>query len=75
MAAGPEIDLQLTENSFSYQSGLGYKVGLGGRYESGKLAFVLVPNLKRHSAIPFNKVERKHILTELSLQVGVGYKF
>ncbi|WP_194974171.1 outer membrane beta-barrel protein [Aquiflexum lacus] len=76
LSGGPLVDFQLTENNFSDQSGIGYLLELGGKYGTGNLSFSLFPNFKKHSAIPFIRPENsKHILTELGVQFGVGYKF
>lgn len=76
-AAGPAVDFQLSEgNNFSDQSGFGYLVGLGARFGGEKLSFIVFPNYKRHSLIPFEKQEgAKDILQEFGIQFGVGYKF
>jgi hypothetical protein len=77
VTAGPIIDFQLSEgNNFSDQSGLGYLAGLGARFDSKKVSFSIFPNYKRHGAIPFDdSAEYKHILQELGVQFGVGYRF
>lgn len=76
-AAGPIVDFQLSDgNNFSDQSGIGYLIGLGGKIDTEKLSFSIFPNYKRHSVIPFeDSAKYKHVLQELGLQFGVGYKF
>ncbi|MEB2783849.1 hypothetical protein [Algoriphagus persicinus] len=76
-AAGPIVDFQLSDgNNFSDQSGIGYLIGLGGRVETEKMSFSIFPNYKRHSVLPFDdSAMYKHVLQELGLQFGVGYKF
>lgn len=77
VAAGPVVDFQLSEgNNFDDQSGLGYLVGLGGKVEKEKFSFLLCPNYKRHSVLPFeNNGDAKDILREFGVQLGVGYRF
>ncbi|EAZ80566.1 outer membrane beta-barrel protein [Algoriphagus machipongonensis] len=77
LAAGPLLDFQRSkDNNFSDQSGLGYLIGLGGKYDANNFSFSIFPNYKRHGAIPFDdSAQYKHILQELGLQFGVGYRF
>lgn len=65
-ATGPAVDFQHSEwNIFSDQSGFGYLVELGARFGGEKLSFIVFPNYKRYSLIPFEKQEgAKDILHE-----------
>lgn len=76
-AAGPIIDLELSnQETYSDQSGIGYLVGLGARWQAEKFTFSIFPNYKRHGMIPFdNSSEFKHVLQEIGVQAGVRYSF
>jgi len=79
LAAGPQIDIQLTDDRYTSQDqdGIGYIVGLGGRVQREKLSFFVFPNFSRHSWIPFKNREfsSRQVLEVFSLQMGVGYSF
>ncbi len=72
---GPILDFQNSTESFDTQSGIGYGIGLGGKYDFDKFLIYLNPNFKRHSVIPFEKENHHQKLTEFGIQLGVGYKF
>ncbi|MBS9767679.1 MAG: outer membrane beta-barrel protein [Flavobacteriaceae bacterium] len=58
------------------QSGIGYGLGVGAKYEVKNVVFYLNPNLKRCAAfIPFDKRNRNKKLTELTVEFGIGYRF
>ncbi len=58
------------------QSGIGYGLGVGAKYEVKNFVFYLNPNLKRCAAfIPFEKKNHHEKLTELGMEFGIGYKF
>jgi hypothetical protein len=79
LAAGPQIDFQLTEDMFKSQNqtGIGYIVGAGARAQKEKWSFFAFPNFSRHSWIPLQKQEfdSRQVLEVLSLQIGLGYQF
>lgn len=77
VAAGPIVDVELSkEETYSDQSGIGYLVGLGGRWQTEKLTFSIFPNFKRHSVVPFdNTANFKHVLQEIGVQAGLSYSF
>ncbi len=72
---GPIIDFQTTDNSNDSQSGIGFSLGIGGKYEFDNFMIFINPNLKKHSVIPFEKENYHQKLTELGVQFGIGYKF
>lgn len=72
---GPVFDFQTSDNSTDSQSGIGYSLGIGGKYDFDKIIIFLNPNFKRHSVIPFEKENHHQKLTELGIQFGIGYKF
>ncbi len=58
------------------QSGIGYGIGVGAKYEVKNFVFYLNPNLKRCAAfIPFEKKNYHEKLTELGVEFGIGYRF
>ncbi|MFA5299054.1 MAG: outer membrane beta-barrel protein [Lutibacter sp.] len=72
---GPILDFQTSDNSTDSQSGIGYSLGIGGKYDFNKFLIFINPNYKRHSVIPFEKENNHQKLTELGVQIGLGYKF
>jgi len=72
---GPILDFQNSKKSFDTQSGIGYSIGLGGKYDFDKFSIFVNPNYKRHSLIPFEKESNHQKLTEFGIQVGLGYSF
>lgn len=79
VSVGPQLDFQLTETRFESQNrnGIGYILGLGGRYQTNRFSFFLFPNLSRHSSISFQNQEAKarQVLSVYSLQMGIGYRY
>ncbi|WP_053990576.1 hypothetical protein [Mangrovimonas sp. TPBH4] len=73
--AGPILDIQTSSNSVDSQSGIGYAIGFGGIYRFNQISIFINPNFKRHAFIPFNKESYHRKLTELGLQLGIGYTF
>ncbi|TXE06611.1 porin family protein [Gelidibacter salicanalis] len=73
--AGPILDFQTTENSIDSQSGIGYSLGLGAKYNFNNISIFLNPNFKRHAVIPFEKENYHQKLTEFGIQFGLGYRF
>ena len=72
---GPILDFQITENSIDSQSGIGYSIGFGGKYDFNNFLIYINPNYKRHAVLPFEKENYHQRLTEFGLQFGLGYKF
>ncbi len=75
VSAGPILDFQTSENSIDSQSGIGYSLGLGTKYNFNNIAIFLNPNFKRHAVIPFEKENYHQKLTEFGIQFGLGYRF
>jgi len=73
--AGPILDFQNSQKSFDSQSGIGYSIGVGGKYDFDRFSIFVNPNYKRHSLIPFEKENNHQKLTEFGIQVGLGYGF
>jgi len=74
-SGGPILDFQTSNNSSDSQSGIGYNLGVGLKYEIDNMMFFVNPNFKRHAVIPFEKEKYHQKLTEVGVQFGVGYKF
>lgn len=72
---GPILDFQNSAKSFDSQSGIGYGIGFGGKYDFDRFLIFFNPNFKRHSVISFEKENYHQKLTEFGIQIGVGYKF
>jgi len=72
---GALIDFQITQNSTNSQDGIGYAFGIGGQYDIQDFTIFINPNFKKHSLIPFEKSNNHQKLTELGIQIGLGYKF
>jgi len=72
---GAILDFQNSKKSFDTQSGIGYSIGVGGKYDFDKFSIFVNPNYKRHSLIPFEKENNHQKLTEFGIQVGLGYSF
>ena len=72
---GPMIDFQTSETTVDSQSGIGYGLGIGGKYNLSNFIIYFNPNFKRHSVIPFEKEKHHQKLTEFGIQFGLGYSF
>ena len=72
---GPIIDFQISDNSSDSQAGIGYSLGFGGKYDFDNFLIFINPNYKRHAVMPFEKENYYQKLTELGIQIGLGYKF
>ena len=72
---GPIIDFQNSENITDSQSGIGYGVGLGAKYNFNDISIFLNPNFQRHTVIPFRKENHHQKLTEFGIHIGLGYRF
>jgi len=72
---GALIDFQITQNSTDSQDGIGYAFGIGGQYDIQDFTIFINPNFKKHALIPFEKSNNHQKLTELGIQIGLGYKF
>ncbi len=64
------------EKYFDSQSGIGYNIGVGVKFNHKNFTFYANPFFKRHAWIPFNSDGRyPEKLTEGGIQIGVGYRF
>ena len=72
---GPILDFQSSKESYDSQSGIGYSIGVGGKFNFDSFLIYVNPNFKRHSLIPFEKEKYHQKLTEFGIHIGVGYEF
>ena len=72
---GPVFHFQYQEKSFDTQSGIGYEIGIGGKYNFNNYVIYINPNFKQHSFIPFHKKQYYQKLTQFGIQIGIGYNF
>ncbi len=74
--AGFLLSFDNSKGTIDSQSGIGYGIGLGGKYTINRFVFYLNPNVKRHAAfLPFKREKYHEKLTELGLEFGIGYRF
>lgn len=71
---GPLVDFQDGKRSFDTQSGIGYGLGIGGKYYLKDFLLFIAPHFKRHSTIPF-KANHYQKLTQFGIEIGIGYTF
>ena len=57
------------------QSGLGYGLGLGGKYSFNKMTVLVNPFFEKHGVLSFEMNKSQERLGELGLKFGVGYNF
>lgn len=69
------LDFQSSENTTDLQSGIGYQIGLGGKFNFHQFSIFLKPNFKKHAWVPFEKENLHQKLSEFGIQFGVGYRF
>ncbi len=72
---GPFVDFQSGDKSFDKQSGIGYSIGFGVKYNYKRFVFYAAPFFKRHAWIPFKEERYHQKLTESGVQIGIGYQF
>ncbi len=73
---GPSIDIQPEKwESVDSQGGIGFSVGVGGRYALGNWSLSLTPTVKQYALIPFNKEKYHQRLMTAGAVVTVGYRF
>ncbi|AWW31957.1 hypothetical protein DN752_18440 [Echinicola strongylocentroti] len=74
---GPLLDFDASDNPdfIDKQAGIGYSLGVGGKYEFQQFSLFVNPNFKQHALFPFQKSSNHQKLTEFGVQFGVGYQF
>ncbi len=72
--AGPTVDFCSFENSFYLQSGIGFRIGIGAKYELKKFVIFVNSNYKKYAIIPFEKINDHRQLNETGIRFGIGFK-
>ena len=72
---GAMLDFHSKEQSFDSQYGIGFGFGVGWEYSFDNYTISINPNFKRHASIPFEKEKHHQRLTEMGVQISLGYKF
>ncbi len=75
---GALIDFELNREEYDStdnQSGIGFGLGIGGKYAFNNLILFVNPFYQIHAVIPFNKENYQQHLNELGLKFGIGYNF
>lgn len=76
--AGPLVDFEvnrLKTPKTDSQSGLGFGLGVGGRYIRKSITISVNPYFESHAVIPFNK-EPNHLSGwEMGFKIGLGYLY
>ena len=76
--AGPTIDFELhhTESESTYnQSGIGFGLGIGGRYTLKNFTISLNPFYQKHLILRSKKGAYHENLYENGIKIGLGYNF
>ena len=61
--------------SIDSQSGVGYGMGVGGKYSFKKISAVVNPFFQKHAVLSFKGNDYQERIGELGLKFGVGYNF
>ena len=75
---GAFLDFEVSkknENTVSDQTGIGFGLGLGGRYTFKKMSVILNPFFQRHSYLSLNQSGASQSLINSGFRVGLGYVF
>ena len=72
---GPTLDFQTEDYTFDSQSGIGFSLGVGRRFDLGKLVLNCNPMIDYHAVLPFEAENGQQRLLEIGLLVGLGYRF
>jgi len=72
---GIQVDFQTSNNTIESQSGIGYLVGIGAKYEFNNFLIFVNPNYQRHTVIAFEEDGDKRRLNGKAIHFGLGYKF
>ncbi|PVX52609.1 hypothetical protein C7377_0938 [Balneicella halophila] len=72
---GAFLHFQSKDRSFNTQSGIGFGLGIGAKYEINNFSFYINPTFKTHTVIPFQNEQYLQRLIGGSIQFGIGYTF
>ncbi len=71
---GPVLDFDIGEStSYDAQTGIGYGLGIGAKYNFDNFFIYINPNFKRHASISFQQNSYRQRLTQFGIQIGVGF--
>ncbi|MCD8445753.1 porin family protein [Tenacibaculum finnmarkense] len=74
--SGVLIDFQTKDSKYlDSQSGIGFVLGLGAKYEYKDFIFYLNPEIRRHRLIGFKSEKYPEFLINSTIQLGLGYNF
>lgn len=73
IAAGPVFDFGERDSSFD-QSGVGFQGGIGGQYQTGRVRFTIMPNVKMHRAFGGDKLDANGRVGLTGIQFGMAYQ-
>lgn len=74
---GALIDIEINkQNTIQKQSGIGFGLGLGGKYNFNKISIFVNPFLQRHAFLSLEgKNDNRLSLVNPGVRVGMGYTF
>ncbi len=73
---GVLIDFQAKSTKYlDSQSGVGFMLGLGVKYEYKEFVFYINPEIRRHRLIGFKNEKYPEFLLNSAIQIGIGYSF
>lgn len=64
-----------SNSTLTRQSGLGYELGLGGKYDFGRVQIFVNPYVQYHTLIKFDSSRDYFNLMDFGYKFGVGYDF
>lgn len=72
--AGPMIDINLSNSTIESQSGIGFGLGIGGKFDFKHFSVFINPIYKKHSLLSFENNDHRRKLNTTSFQFGICYK-
>ena len=73
---GALIDIEIDKhNTVQKQTGLGFGLGIGGRYEFRNFSIILNPFFQRHAYFSVEKYNTRQSLINAGVRAGIGYSF
>ncbi len=73
---GVLFDFQMNKSKkLDSQSGIGFVVGVGAKYDYKNITFFISPEIKRHRLIGFKEIRHPEYLLRAGVRFGIGYIF
>ena len=73
---GALIDFEINKkNSIQKQSGIGFGLGIGGKYDFKRFSIMASPFAQRHAFLAFEKTGTRLSLLDAGVRIGLGYSF